>query len=254
MKEYKFFNEAQKLIEDSELCEIIHNFNTYKNGVGIRNVIKIIPINNVELNIKAFKTPNIINQIAYKCFRKSKARRSFEYANRLLKLGVNTPLPIAFFEYTNFFFFKKSFYVSEQFKYDFTIRELTRNNDYPDFENIIRQFTRFTFQLHEKQINFLDHSPGNTLIKKIDENIYDFYLVDLNRMKFMPLNFDDRMKNFAKLSPRDKILDVISNEYSKLYPSKNENEIRERMLDFSIKFSSKYIKRENFKKKYFFWR
>ncbi|WP_339894264.1 lipopolysaccharide kinase InaA family protein [uncultured Algibacter sp.] len=254
MKEFKFFNKTQKLIEDSELSEIIHNFNTYKNGVGTRNVIKIIPINNVELNIKAFKTPNIVNQIVYKYFRKSKARRSFEYANRLLNSGINTPLPIAFFEYTNFLFFKKSFYVSEQFKYDFTIRELTRNNDYPDFENIIRQFTRFTFQLHENQINFLDHSPGNTLIKKIDEDTYDFYLVDLNRMKFMPMIFDDRMKNFAKLSPRDKILEVISNEYAKLYPNKNEKEIRERMHDFSIEFSSKYTNRENFKKKYFFWR
>ena len=254
MKEFKFFNKAQKLIEDGELIEIIHNFSNYKNGIGTRNVIKIIPLNNVELNIKAFKIPNIVNQIAYKYFRKSKARRSFQYANRLLKSDINTPLPIAFFEYSNLLLFKKSFYVSKQFKYDFTIRELVTNFDYPDFENIIRQFTRFTFQLHEKHINFLDHSPGNTLIKKIDKNTYEFYLVDLNRMKFMPMNFYDRMKNFAKLSPRGKILDVISNEYSKLYSNKSENEIRDRMHDFSIEFSSKYTKRENFKKKYFFWR
>ena len=66
MKEFKFFNKAQKLIEDGELIEIIHNFSNYKNGIGTRNVIKIIPLNNVELNIKAFKIPNIVNQIAYK--------------------------------------------------------------------------------------------------------------------------------------------------------------------------------------------
>ena len=51
-------------------------------------------------------------------------------------------------------------------------------------EIILRQFIRFSYLLHQKGIEFLDNSPGNTLIKKNEKGVYDFYLVDLNRMKF----------------------------------------------------------------------
>ena len=45
-------------------------------------------------------------------------------------------------------------------------KELVEIPDFPDHDTILRQFTRFSFNLHEKGIEFLDHSPGNTLIKK----------------------------------------------------------------------------------------
>ena len=73
---------------------------------------------------------------------------------------------------------------------DLTFRELTKDLNYPDHEIILRAFTRFTFQLHENGINFLDHSPGNTLVKKVGKE-YEFYLVDLNRMNFGFMDFDN---------------------------------------------------------------
>jgi hypothetical protein len=42
--------------------------------------------------------PHLINKIVYKKFRKSKARRSYEYATLLLDKGIGTPQPIAFLE------------------------------------------------------------------------------------------------------------------------------------------------------------
>jgi hypothetical protein len=51
-----------------------------------------------------------------------------------------------------------------------TFRELVEVPDYPDHENILRQFTKFTFNLHEK--NFI---PGNTLIKKVSDDEYNFF-------------------------------------------------------------------------------
>ena len=65
------------------------------------------------------------------------------------------------------FRFKKSFYLSEQVDCDLTYRELITDLNYPNYETILRAFTRFTYLLHERGIQFLDHSPGNTLIKKI---------------------------------------------------------------------------------------
>ena len=72
-------------------------------GDGDRNIIKTVNFKGKTLNIKSFKEPNFINQIAYQYFRKSKARRSFEYATILKEKGIGTPEPIAFFE------FKKGF-------------------------------------------------------------------------------------------------------------------------------------------------
>ena len=64
---------------------------------------------------------------------------------------------------------------------------------------------------------------------------------------------DERLANFARLSPKDKMLDILSKEYATLI-NKPHAEVRERMAYFSHKFSSGFKKREAFKKKYFFWR
>jgi tRNA A-37 threonylcarbamoyl transferase component Bud32 len=255
LKEYKIFNNDLSKDDRISLANVIHNFDLIEGGFGKRNFIKQVFVNGEEWNIKSFKIPNLVNKIAYKYFRKSKARRSFEYANTLLKSGVNTPKPIAFFEYSSSFMLYKSFYVSEQFHYDLTYRELIHDHGYPEFEKILRAFTRFTFNLHENGINFLDHSPGNTLIKKNNNSgEYDFYLVDLNRMKFHSMDFEERMKNFAKLSPKDVMLDIMSDEYAKLYPYKTKEEITKVMYFYSNKFSTYYVRQEQFKKKYYFWR
>ena len=222
-------------------------------GNGKRNVVKTTSFKDGIVNIKSFKIPNLFNKIVYRFFRKSKAQRSFEYANKLLTLGINTPKPFAYFEYTNSLFFGKSFYVSKQLKYDFSIREIIDNEQFEDAENIIRQFTRFTFKLHEKGINFLDHSPGNTLIIK-EGDTYHFYLIDLNRMKFQKMNFNKRMKNFAKLSSKKFMNGIIANEYAKLYPAKSEEEILINLMLYSDRFKNKFLRKQAFKKKYFFWR
>jgi len=241
------------LSKDS-LMKAIENFDHEGEmiGNGYRNVIKILTIDGQRYNIKEFKVPNLVNKIVYRFFRKSKAERSFLYGQRLLDLGILTPSPEAYIEYKSLFIFGKSYYISKQLKYDFTIRKLIDEPECDDYDNILRQFTQFTYKLHENGIHFLDHSPGNTLIKKTSTG-YDFYLVDLNRMEFKTLTYDERMANFARLSPKDYMLDIISDEYAKLI-NKPHDEVRERMYHFSQKFSSGFKKKEAFKKKYYFWR
>ena len=165
-KIHKVFSNNQEATSINTISYVIKNFDNFDGEKGSRNTIKKISIENYSFNIKSFKVPHLINRVAYSFFRKSKANRSFEYATVLLNNGINTPKPLAYFEYSNFYFLNKSFYVSKQLDYDFTYRELVNNKNYPNFDTILREFTRFTFDLHEKGINFLDHSPGNTLIKK----------------------------------------------------------------------------------------
>ena len=224
-------------------------------GDGKRNKIKLFEVEGKTINIKSFKIPNLINKIVYNYFRKSKARRSFEYATTLLEKGIGTPEPIAFFENYDFIGLKDSYYVSEQLNCDLTYRELVEIPDFPDHDTILRQFTRFSFNLHEKGIEFLDHSPGNTLIKKNTKGSYDFFLVDLNRMDFHDsMDFDSRMKNLSHLTPKKEMIAVMSNEYSKLYPAQTEAKIFEKMWFFTNDFQDRFAKKRRLKKKLKFWK
>ena len=224
-------------------------------GDGQRNKIKLFDLKGRIINVKSFKIPHLINKIAYKYFRKSKARRSFEYATTLLEKGIGTPQPIAYFENFDFIGLKDSYYVSEHLQCDLTYRELVEIPDFPDHSTILRQFTRFSFDLHEKGIEFLDHSPGNTLIKKTTEGNYDFFLVDLNRMNFHnSMDFDSRMKNLSHLTPKKEMIEVMSNEYSKLYSDQTETEIFDKMWFYTNDFQERFAKKRRLKKKLKFWK
>jgi len=222
--------------------------------VGKRNAIKLFEFQGKTVNIKSFRIPNLVNKIAYKYFRKSKASRSFEYANRLILNGIGTPQPIAFYENYDFIGLKDSYYCSEHLQADLTFRELVLIPDFADHENILRQFTRFSFDLHEKGIEFLDHSPGNTLIKKRNETEYDFYLVDLNRMKFHDaMDFEARMKNLRRLTPKEDMIAIMSNEYAKLY-DQPESVIFEKMWHETSEFQKGFARKKRIKKKLKFWK
>ena len=244
------------LSKEKEIKKNISDFSTsgILFGDGKRNIIKFFDLNGVTINIKSFKIPNLINQVAYKYFRKSKARRSYEYGIKLLENGIGTPQPIAYAENFTFAGLEKSFYVSEHLQSELTFRELVQNPAFPDHENILRQFTNFTFNLHQKGIEFLDHSPGNTLIKKVSEKQYEFFLVDLNRMNFhLAMDISMRMKNFARLTPKKEMIVVMSNEYAKLY-NKPINEVFDKMWHYTCEFQEKYEKKGRLKAKFYFWK
>ena len=243
--------------EENNLKLIINNFETSGQlfGNGDRNKIKLFELNGTTINIKSFKIPNIVNKIAYKYFRKSKARRSFEFATILLEKGIGTPQPIAFLENFNAIGLKDSYYASEHLITELTYRELVEIPDYPDHDNILRQFSKFTFDLHQKGVEFLDHSPGNTLIKKTTDNKYDFFLVDLNRMNFhADMTFEQRMNNFRRLTPHKEMIAVMSNEYSKFYKDKTEAEIFDTMWKATVDFQEEFARKKRLKKKLKFWK
>ena len=221
-------------------------------GDEIRNSIKLFELDAQTVNIKSFKIPNIFNKIAYKFLRKSKAQRSFEYAQKLLDLGIGTPHPIAYYEFSSGLFFGKSYYISEHINCDLTYRELIKNLDYPDHEKILREFTKFTFKLHENHVYFLDHSPGNTLIKK-EGNDYKFYLVDLNRMQFKPLSFEERIKNFERLTILESMVKIMSEEYAKLIDKPYE-EVFNLMWKLTQEYQQKFHRKRKLKKQLKFWR
>lgn len=216
-----------------------------------RNMLKLFQIGTETINIKSFKIPNLINRFAYKTIRSSKAARSFEYAHKLLALGIKTPQPIAYYEEEGVLF-GRSFYVSEHLTYDLTYRELCHDSPYVGNEEILRAFAKFTYTLHQKGVHFLDHSPGNTLIVTKEDG-YDFYLVDLNRMKFGKMDFKTRIKNFERLSHRPEDISIMAKAYAE--ESKEDPAIVEIAMRKAVhSFQEAFHKKQRLKKKLRFWK
>ena len=234
-------------LDHKDFLDIINSFG--REGKVIddrgRNLIKLFHKKSVDINVKSFKIPHIINRIAYKYVRPSKARRSFEHACLLLDKNIGTPQPLAYYEFFTTLGIAKSYYFSEHIEYDLTFKEIRSDPDYPDRERILREFTKFTFDFHEQGIFFKDHSHGNTLIKKEGDQ-YFFNLIDLNRMDFYKLDIDDRMKNFAKLTEDIDIVKIMSDEYAKLI-SESPELIFDKMWAEIHRFRKKYQRRQNLK-------
>ena len=131
-----FLEDINKYFEDSD--ESIHK---------ARNEIKIVNFESKELVVKSFKIPHIINKIVYTFFKDSKAKKSYDNS---IKISEFVPKPIGFIELKKFCLLDKSYFISENFKYDFTIREPLLDDNFPDKENIFKAFAKFTWYLRSK--------------------------------------------------------------------------------------------------------
>lgn len=206
-----------------------------------RNTIKALEFKDKKYAVKSFKVPHLLNRFIYKFFRDSKAKRSYTNSVRLEELGVNTPSPIGYVEFSTLFLFGESYYISEFFDYDFELRELVDNDRFENREAIIREFISFSYDLHNKGVYHVDYSSGNIIIKVV-EGRYAFYLIDVNRMEFKELDTDLRMKNLAKLSPHADFNAIMVDEYAKI--SGLSKEMLQKKLDYYLDKQQEYLQRK----------
>ncbi len=240
----------------NDILKIIDNFKTsgIVVGHGNRNTVKRFPIENVEFNFKSFKQHNVINRHVYKYYRKSKARRSFEYANLLLSKNFHTPAPVGYVEFFDFWGLTSSYYISEQLENCFPLSDVLYNHEFQDREFLIRKYAELIYNLHENGIEFIDNASGNFLIKSQNGG-YHFYLVDLNRMNFHTVyEKDKRLSNFSRLTSDQEIISIVSAEYARLsgipvqycidkINEASERTQRKRRLKQKLKFYKYFLKK-----------
>lgn len=181
-----------------------------------RNVIKQVTFGSHNLVVKSFKQPSRIQSWIYANLRHSKARRSFEHAERLKALGINTPEAIAYIEHTHNNSLGKSYYVSLFLKHDLSMQDVMvemMQTATDEALSIIKAFTRFTFSMHQNNVLHLDHNAGNTLICTSGDG-YLFSVIDINRMQFKTLSLKQRLNNFVRLTDNPLILSTFANTYA----------------------------------------
>jgi tRNA A-37 threonylcarbamoyl transferase component Bud32 len=206
-----------RIISNNDIEDFVLNIReNFKADVKVlynqRNVIKLFKVNGKKYVVKSFKIPHLFNRIIYSFFRKSKAERSYINTKKLESLNIGTPSPVAYIEFYSSFLIKESFYISEYFDFDYQMSDALYDETFNDRNSVFRQFAKFTYEIHNKGVFHSDYNHGNILFKN-NKGVYEFSLVDVNRMKFMTLNYNLRMKSMCRLTKDIDTLKLIIKDY-----------------------------------------
>ena len=195
------------------------------NGQGVvlhagRNLIKKVVLTSpdgepIEVAVKAFRVPARLRGFVYAHLRPSKARRSYEYAEKLRELGIGTPDPVACIEYEDAGCLRESYYLCRYWPADIDLMEVLYRGDASglDTDSLLARLARFTYLQHENGVLHLDYNPGNILARAAGAS-FEFALVDLNRLRFKPLGMNDRMSGLIRLTTSVDYLRIIGREYA----------------------------------------
>lgn len=164
------------------------------------------------VNIKAFRIPNALNRVVYGNLRRSKARRSYENARRLLALGFPTPAPIAWIELTSRRLMGRSYYLSVQ---EEDVQDIRRIGSSPLRARLTDGIGALMAALHSARVWMKDFSGGNILWRVSPSGEIEYFLVDINRMAFGVTSRRRLMKNFRAVSEDPEVLDEIARAYAR---------------------------------------
>lgn len=238
------------MIPDTVLQDIARDFEQKGELLfqGSRNSIKIFDYQGLRINVKAFKKPSFFKKIMYRFVRESKAKRSYANAQFLLENGILTPKPYGFVEDFDAIGLTSSYYFCQQLDHCFALEDVVIDLHYPDRVEILKQYTQVFFKMHEKGIEFVDNSLGNTLITFAD-GTYQFWLIDLNRLnRHRTMSIGLRMKNFSRLSLDHTLWKVIATEYAALEPKYTQTELFNLIESETFSFYRGIARKRNFKK------
>jgi len=160
--------------------------------------------------VKSFAVPSLFKRLIYSIFT-SKARRSFIYAQRL---GNLTPKPVTYIETRKGGLLYESYYVSRLSPCRHVLKEVIKDVNFSNRDQIFAAFGRFTARLHEQGMLHTDYSMGNILFEPTKQGA-EFQLVDLNRMRFgQRINCRRGCRNFERIDTDSHALSVIARAYA----------------------------------------
>lgn len=147
-------------------------------------------------------------------FKPSKAKRSWNGAMELLRRGVATAYPVAFFEKINDASLKQNFYVCDYVAADCSVGEMfvhfaQGHKDYWFPASNIRitaaetyqQLAHYLHRMHQSGCFFRDLSGGNILVQVDKDHKLDFSLIDTARARFYnhPTPINQRLADMARI-------------------------------------------------------
>ncbi len=148
-----------------------------------RNTIRSFVVEGEHITVKRFRKPSGLNALLYGRVRKSKARRAFEHATELQRLGIPTPEPIGWREDYRGGRIRETYLITRFSDYR-PISDITNAFPAPHTVEVLDAFASFVVQLHKAGVIHGDFNNGNTQWKRDDKGVYHFEVIDINRMSF----------------------------------------------------------------------
>jgi len=147
-------------------------------------------------------------------FKPSKAKRSWNGAVELLRRGISTAHPVAFFEQTGDKTLKQNFYICDYVKADCSVGEMfvhfakgNKEFHFADKDYAIRaedaytQLAQYLHRMHQTGTFFRDLSGGNVLVQLQSNRQLAFSLIDTARAHFYthPTAMKYRISDLARV-------------------------------------------------------
>lgn len=176
---------------------------------GRNRVVKFL-CDGHHLMVKRYKRVNLIQQVVYTFFRKTKAERAFLFAREFEKRGIDTPESVAYMEERCMGLFSVGYFVSREVPGTETSLLLREVKDYAP--NLAEAVARQVVLMHSKGVLHGDLNLSNFLCTQ-QQDSYHFSMIDINRSKFCEGWPSDEacLKNLVRITHRrDLYVDIIS--------------------------------------------
>ena len=147
-----------------------------------RNLVAVCQMGGREVVVKRYKRPTLANCVIYTFFRKNKAQRAYENAQRLLNEGIATPEPIAYIVERRHGFVHTCWFVSEYLPWQ-TLGNLDKTLEDPqERTRLWESYIQLVRDMHRRRMLLRDNNCGNYLVDPDQPG--RFALVDINRLQF----------------------------------------------------------------------
>jgi tRNA A-37 threonylcarbamoyl transferase component Bud32 len=176
---------------------------------GLRSLVVSLAINHEGLHqriaLKYYKRPGLSRRLK-DVFRSSKAAKDWIAGNRLLELGVKTPVPLAVGERRRFRFLQESFLVTEEVTGSKTLGSYLAvfapplsKEKLKEKRDFISRLAREVGRIHNQGFFHGSLSVANVLVRKTPQGNMSFYFLDLDYAKVQ-----------RRVSPYQKIKDLAT--------------------------------------------
>lgn len=159
---------------------------------------------------------NFRKRIAY-IFRDSKGRRHWNNANAMLRMGIKTPQPLAFFERHHSSGTSESYYVCAYLDQPFSARDVFTSMrkgeaDYLGLahDDLLKTIAEFVCHMHNRGVLHRDLSPGNILLINTGDTVAP-HAIDIGRAR-----------TGLSLSTRQRMIDIMRICFILSWPNRNK--------------------------------
>lgn len=179
-----------------------------------RNTVKAFTVNGSRLVVKRYKRPNIAQRVVYTLFRKTKARRAYEYAAELRRRGITTPREVAYIEQGDGGWFATGYFISSCCPDPPAFGPLVRDAEFD--RKLADALASFIVEMHSKGVLHGDMNLGNFLYRRDGGGDYLFTVIDTNRSKFTDRwpTRQECIDNLKKITHRRDVLEHIVRRYA----------------------------------------